>query len=96
MRMLLTARLDTETANHAVSDGNLTKMIEGVVEQLKPEAAYFTPSEGERTCFFVFDMKDASQLPPIAEPFFQAGAKIYIQPAMNLDDLQTGLASLGR
>jgi hypothetical protein len=94
--MLLTARLDTETSNQTVNDGTMPKMIEGIIEQLRPEAAYFTPTDGERSCLFVFDMKDASQLAPIVEPFFQAGAKVYLQPVMNLDDLQTGLASLGK
>jgi len=94
--MLLTARLDTETANHAASDGTMLKMIEGVIEQLKPEATYFTPSEGDRACFFIFDMKDASEMPGIAEPFFQADAKVHLQPIMNLDDLTKGLSSMGK
>jgi hypothetical protein len=94
--MLLTARLDTETANQAVSDGTLPKIIDGIVEQLKPEAAYFTSTEGDRTCFLVLDMKDASQMPTICEPFFHAGAKVSLRPAMNVEDLHTGLSSLGR
>jgi hypothetical protein len=94
--MLLTARLDTETANHAASDGTMLKMIDGIIEQLKPEATYFTPTEGDRSCVFVFDMKDAAEMPGIAEPFFQAGAKVTLQPVMNHDDLAKGLSSLGK
>ncbi|WP_037912794.1 hypothetical protein [Actinacidiphila yeochonensis] len=96
MRMLLTARLDTETANRAVADGTLQKMIEGVVEHLKPEATYFTDSEGDRCCLMVFDMKDASEIPPAAEPLFASGAKISFKPVMTVDDLRTGLESLGK
>jgi hypothetical protein len=94
--MLLAARMDTEAGNQAVADGTMHKLIEGVMEHLKPEAAYFTHDEGDRACLFVFDMKDASQMPSVAQPFFLAGAKVSLQPVMNLDDLQTGLASTRR
>ncbi|MFC9245230.1 hypothetical protein ACFT7S_14760 [Streptomyces sp. NPDC057136] len=96
MRMLLTARMDTERANRAVSDGTLPKLIDDIVETLKPEAAYFTPVEGDRTCMLVFDMEESAQMPPISEPFFLAGAKVSIQPVMNLDDLRKGLGNLAR
>lgn len=96
MRMLLTARLDTEIANQAVSDGTLSKSIESAVEQLKPEASYFLATEGDRTCLLVFDLESTDQIPSVAEPFFAAGAKLSFQPVMNLSDLQTGLSSLGR
>jgi hypothetical protein len=96
MRMLLTARMATETANQAVNDGTMGKMIEGIIEHLKPEAAYFTPTEGDRTCFLAFDLQDTTQIPSVAEPFFLAGAKVTLTPAMNLDDLRSGLAGLGR
>lgn len=96
MRMMLSARLDTETANKAVTEGTMGKVIEGVVEQLKPEAVYFTPNQGHRGIVLVFDMQDPSQMPSVAEPFFQSGAEISLQPAMNLDDLRTGLSRLGK
>lgn len=96
MRMLLTARLDTKTANQSVADGTLGKEMQGIMEQLKPEAAYFTASEGDRTCILVFDLADSSGIPAAAEPFLQAGAKVTLSPVMNAEDMQKGLASLGR
>lgn len=96
MRMLLTARMDTEHANRAISDGTMPKLIADIVETLKPEAAYFTPTDGNRTCMLVFDMEESAQMPPISEPFFQAGAKVSIQPVMNFDDLRKGLGQLSR
>ncbi|MFD3611290.1 hypothetical protein ACFWXA_25075 [Streptomyces atroolivaceus] len=68
IRMLLTAQLDTEIANRSVSEGTMSKMMEEVVEQLKPEAAYFTVQNGQRTCPMVFDMEDSAQRPPLLEP----------------------------
>jgi hypothetical protein len=44
----------------------------------------------------VFDMTDSAQMPPMLEPFFHAGAEVEVRPVMTMDDLQTGLASLGR
>ena len=44
----------------------------------------------------VFDLPDASEIPPFAEPFFTAlNADVELAPAMNGVDLQSGLAQLG-
>ena len=96
MRMLLTAKMDNEKANHLITDGTMGKTLEGIMEELKPEAAYFTAWEGERTALLVIDLEDSNQMPIAAEPFFQAGAKVSLRPVMNPDDLKTGLESLGR
>jgi len=62
------------------------------VEQAKPEASYFTAENGKRTAFFVFDLKDPSMIPSIAEPFFMnLNASIELSPAMNLEDMKTGV-----
>jgi hypothetical protein len=42
-------------------------------------------------------MQDSSQMPAIAEPFFlDMGAEVTYTPVMNADDMQKGLAALGR
>ncbi|WP_406191846.1 MULTISPECIES: DUF3303 family protein [unclassified Streptomyces] len=95
MRVMLRAQLDTQMSNEAIKNGTLPKVMQSMTEQLKPEAAYFGPSQGGRSCTFVFDMQDSSMLPTIAEPLFEGlGAKIEIQPVMNSEDLQKGLAAL--
>ncbi|WP_432068958.1 DUF3303 family protein [Streptomyces sp. C10-9-1] len=87
--------MDTQMSNAAVKNGTLAKTMQSMAELLKPEAAYFGPSEGGRSCTFVFDMQDSSLLPTIAEPLFEGlGAKIEIQPVMNTEDMQKGLAAL--
>ncbi|MET9418260.1 hypothetical protein ABZY03_29530 [Streptomyces klenkii] len=96
MRTLLRARMDTHTSNETIKDGTMPKMVEEVVQQLQPEAAYFTAMDGGRTCLIVFDMKDASQMPAICERLFlEAEAEVELHPVMNLDDLKKGLAALG-
>ena len=96
MRMMLKAVVDTEAGTEAIRNGSIAKVIGQMMEQLKPEAAYFTASEdGQRACIVVFDMADPSQLPPISEPLFQIGkARVTMAPCMNLEDLQKGLAEL--
>jgi hypothetical protein len=40
----------------------------------------------------VFDMKDASSIPVVAEPFFMGlNADVQFTPVMNADDLKAGL-----
>ncbi|MFE0919786.1 DUF3303 family protein [Streptomyces nigra] len=95
MRVMLRARLDTQISNEALKNGTLPQIMQSMTERLKPEAAYFGPSEGGRSCTFVFDMQDSSLLPTITEPLLEGlGAKIEIQPVMNSEDLQKGLAAL--
>ena len=95
MRVMLRAHLDTQISNEALKNGTLPQIMQSMTERLKPEAAYFGPSEGGRSCTVVFDMQDSSLLPTITEPLLEGlGAKIEIQPVMNSEDLQKGLAAL--
>ncbi|HTD35634.1 MAG TPA: hypothetical protein VK665_18435 [Candidatus Elarobacter sp.] len=88
--------IDTAAGNPAIRNGELAKVIGETLERFKPEAAYFGLKDGKRTMFMVFDMQDASQMPPLAEPFFMGlDAEISLEPVMNADDLRKGLGGLG-
>jgi hypothetical protein len=96
MRCMLKIEIDTEAGNKAITDGSLPKVMEQVAGQIKPEAAYFTTDNGNRTAFYIFDMTDPAQMPAIAEPaFMNLNARVTIVPVMNQDDLQRGLSQLG-
>jgi hypothetical protein len=95
MRMLMTVEMDTDASNRAIKDGSLPKLMESALEQIQPEAAYFTTHEGYRTAYMVFDLQETSQMVQIAEPFFAGlNAKIDWSPVMNPQDLQEGLSRL--
>jgi hypothetical protein len=92
MRMMLKIAIPTETGNQAIKDGSLHKIFEAAMSRLKPEAAYFFPEHGLRSAMMIFDMKDASEIPVIAEPLFAGlNARLQLQPVMNADDLKRGL-----
>jgi len=88
---MVRAIFPTEAGNRAVKDPNFIKNIQGFIENNKAEAAYFTPSHGEMSCIFIIDMPSADMLATIAEPFFEMGARVEVQPVMNFEDLKKGL-----
>jgi hypothetical protein len=95
MRVMAKITMPVESGNQAIKDGSLGTVIQRAAERWKPEAMYFTTFDGRRTAFMVFDLPDASDIPPFAEPLFQGlDANVELAPAMNGDDLQKGLSQL--
>src|SRR5438132_607162 len=90
MRMLLRVSIPVEAGNAAAKSGKLSSTIQKILADLKPEAAYFfADDDGQRSGSIVFDMKDTSQIPGIAEPWFLAfNAKVSFRPVMNPQDLE--------
>lgn len=92
MRMMMRVTMPVETANKAIKDGSLPKIIKKTMDEIKPEAAYFTAENGKRTGYFFFEMKDSSQIPVIAEPLFMGlNAELDWLPVMNPADISVGL-----
>jgi hypothetical protein len=93
MRMMLKFTLPVEKGNQAFKDGSLGKTLESVMNKLKPEAAYFGPSDGKRSGMVFFDLADPSQIVEVVEPLFSnLNAAVEIVPVMNADDLRKGIA----
>ena len=91
MRFLLKVSIPTESGNARVIDGSLGKTIESILNDLKPEAAYFAEEQGSRTGFIFCNIKEESEIPAIAEPWFLSlGARVELHPAMTVADLKKG------
>ena len=88
MRFLVKVNIPVEAGNAAARSGKLGETIQSVLAEQKPEAAYFTDNNGQRTGFLFLEMQDAAQIPAIAEPWFLAfNASIEIHPVMIPADL---------
>jgi hypothetical protein len=96
--MLLRVSIPVETGNAAAKAGTLGSTVEQILADLKPEAAYFFADDnGQRSGSIVFDMKDSSEIPGIAEPWFLAfNAKVSFRPIMNPEDLAKASPSIGK
>lgn len=88
MRVLLKVNIPVESGNAAAKAGKLGSTIQSILEDLKPEAAYFTDDNGQRAAMLFLDLQDSAQIPAIAEPWFQAfNASIECHPVMAVEDL---------
>jgi hypothetical protein len=65
------------------------------MEELKPEAAYFTGVDGDRGGYFIINMDGASQYVAMAEPLLLSlGATIKLNLVMTPEDLEKAGPSL--
>ena len=89
MRFLVKVNIPVEAGNRAIKDGTLTKTMQRILQEQKPEAAYFVAENGQRCGYLILNMESASKIPSIAEPWFLAfNASVEITPAMVAEDLQ--------
>ena len=88
MRMIVNVVIPEEPFNNLVRKGTAGETIQKIVAAIKPEAIYFTEQDGHRGAMMVVQMKDASDIPSIAEPFYLAfNAKCHFRVAMTPEDL---------
>ena len=68
MRMLLTVKLPHKTFNAALKDASVEPKTEAILDEIKPEAVYFTEMNGQRTVVMIVDLESPSMVPALAEP----------------------------
>jgi hypothetical protein len=98
MRYLVKICLPVEKFNAAVHDGTATQKMQSILQETKPEAAYFYEEDGERTALLIVNLEKASQIPVIAEPWFlQFNAAVHMRPCMTPEDLAaSGIDQMGK
>ena len=95
MRFIISFRIPTEKGNALIKEGTFPQTMQSIMEDLKPEAAYFTDVDGNRGGYLVVNLEDASQVPAMAEPLFQGlSATIKAQVVMSPEDLQRATPGL--
>ena len=83
MRFLMKVSMPVEAGNTVAKGGY--DVLQKILAEVKPEAAYFVAEGGKRTGILIVNMDDPSQLPGIAEPFFLGlHASIEITPCSSL------------
>ena len=93
--MMIKFSFPVDAGNAAIRTGKVEKIFQQLIEDLKPEAAYFHAVDGNRGGFFVVNMRESSQIAEIAERlFFGVSAKIELVPVMTADDLRKGLSGV--
>jgi hypothetical protein len=98
MRMLLKVKFPPEEFNQAVRNGSIGQKMRRILDDLKPEAVYFTYQDGQRGAIMIIDLLDPSKVPALAEPWFLTfNADVEFHIVMTLEDLEkAGLEELGK
>jgi hypothetical protein len=98
MRMLLHVRIPHEEFNAAVRDGSAGRKVRQILEETKAEAVYFTEYGGQRGAVMIINIKDPSEVPRFAEPWFLLfKADVQFHIAMTPEELgRAGLEELGK
>ena len=92
MKFLLRMHMPTEHGNKMLQDPNFQKKLESLLNQIKPEAVYFAPVEGERGIYMIVNLLSADTIAAVAEPIWMTlNCKLDFTPVMELTDLQKGL-----
>ena len=88
MRFLVKVKVPTESGNQMIDDPAFGQKMDAILKDVGAEAAYFTTIDGQRGGYIVVNMKDASEMPAIAEPFFLwQNATVEFLPVMTAEDL---------
>jgi len=97
MNMLFEISLPHDEFNEAVENGSVGDKLQRILNDTKPEAIYFTNIDKQRGAIAIMDVKKASDIPSLCEPWFLTfNADIDVKICMTPKDLgSAGLDELG-
>jgi len=98
MKMLLRIIMPNEPFNALIKKGTVGKVLEKILSDLKPEAVYFTLTDGERSALMVVNINKPGDYVKYAEPFFlQFDAEIKYDIVMSPEELKNaGIEEIGK
>lgn len=97
MRTLMFLKFPIEPFNTLTRSGVAGAKMKAILDDIKPESAYFTAMEGHRGGVLVVDVQNPSDIPALAEPWFLTfNAEVEFRIAMTPEDLgRANLDALG-
>jgi hypothetical protein len=98
MKMLLRITMPNEPFNSMIKKGTIGKTLEKIMADIKPEAAYFTLDDGERSALMVVNINKPTEYVKYAEPFFlEFDASIKYDIVMSPEELKNaGIEEIGK
>jgi len=98
MRTLMRISMPVDATNTRISDGSMVEFLRKFLADHKPEATYFfTDDDGCRSASIVLDLKNPSDIPGLAEPWFLlCNAKVTFRPVMNAQDFAAAAPAIER
>jgi hypothetical protein len=98
MRMMMLVQLPLEPFNTAVRNGTAGPKMKKILDDIKPEAAYFGEREGKRGGILIVHLNSPSEVPKLAEPWFLTfNAEVEFRVVMTPEDLaKSDLDALGK
>ena len=95
MRCMVKFWIPGSEGNELVQTGKIGQVFHSLMEDFKPEAAYFFPEDGVRSGFMILNVAEQSEFIKVAESFwFGLRAEISVTPVMTGEDLGKGLEGL--
>ncbi len=98
MKMILNITFPHEPFNSKIKKGTIGDVLNKLMGELKPEAAYFSLNEGKRNIFMIVNVNSSGDYVKYAEPFFlQFNADIKYDIVITPEEIQkSGLEEIGK
>ena len=98
MRMIMLVNCPNEPFNTEVRKGTAGHTIKKILDDIKPEAAYFSERDGKRGGILIVNVNSPADVPRLAEPFFlNFNASVEFRICMTPEDLaKSNLEELGK
>jgi hypothetical protein len=98
MRMMMRVQCPVEPFNSMVRNGTAGSKMMKILDEIRPEAAYFGSQDGKRGGILIVDVAKPSDIPRLAEPWFlNFNAEIEFSVVMSPEDLvEADLLTLGK
>jgi hypothetical protein len=96
--MIMLVQLPPEPFNAAVRSGTAGLTMKKILDDIKPEAAYFSELDGKRGGILIVNLNSPSDVPRLAEPWFLTfNASVEFRVAMTPEELgKSDLDALGK